>query len=78
MYIRSAQFRWIQDLGSFGDRMVITPGNNGFVYATFPKQTLVVCLDVSTGNITWQQTVGPLSSEMISPIVDSNGNAFNQ
>ncbi|XP_078169261.1 protein GAMETE EXPRESSED 3-like isoform X2 [Carex rostrata] len=73
VYIRNTQFRWIQSLGVFGDKMIITPGNNGFVYATFPKQAMVVCLDASTGNITWQQTVGPLSSEMVSPLVDSNG-----
>lgn len=77
MYIRNTQFRWIQSLGAFGDKMIITPGNNGFVYATFLKQAMVVCLDASTGNITWQQTVGPLSSEMVSPLVDSNGNTFN-
>ncbi|KAF3334889.1 protein GAMETE EXPRESSED 3 [Carex littledalei] len=73
VYIRNTQFRWIQYLGAFGDKMVITPGNNGFVYATFPKQAMVVCLDASTGNITWQQTVGPVSSELVSPVVDSNG-----
>jgi outer membrane protein assembly factor BamB len=78
VYIRNPQFRWIQALGAFGDKMVITPGNNGFVYATFPKQAVMICLDASTGNITWQQTVGPLSSGMISPVVDSNGNAFRQ
>ncbi|KAJ3704247.1 hypothetical protein LUZ61_007952 [Rhynchospora tenuis] len=73
VYIRNPQFRWIQDLGMFGTMMIITPGNNGLVYATFPKQAIVVCLDASTGNMTWQQTVGPLSSEMIFPLVDSNG-----
>ncbi|KAJ4768682.1 Protein GAMETE EXPRESSED 3 [Rhynchospora pubera] len=73
VYIRNPQFRWIQDLGMFGTMMVITPGNNGLVYATFSKQAIVVCLDAFTGNITWQQTVGPLSSEMLFPLVDSNG-----
>jgi hypothetical protein len=33
----------------------------------------VVGLDVSTGNISWQQSIGPLINEKSFPTVDNNG-----
>lgn len=73
LYIRSPHFRWIQDFSSVDKLLTITSGNNGHLYAIFPKKALVMALDVSTGNVLWQNNVGPLSTENCSPIVDSNG-----
>ncbi|XP_073007687.1 protein GAMETE EXPRESSED 3 [Typha latifolia] len=73
LYIRSSQFRWIQDFSAIDNSMIITPGNNGHLYVSFPRKALLMSLDVSTGNISWQQNVGPLSREKSLPTVDSNG-----
>ncbi|XP_019195073.1 PREDICTED: protein GAMETE EXPRESSED 3 [Ipomoea nil] len=66
-------FLWIQDLSSFGNISAITPGNNGLVYITVPDRALILALDVSRGNISWQGSVGPLSTADYAPVVDSNG-----
>ncbi|EEC71044.1 hypothetical protein OsI_02765 [Oryza sativa Indica Group] len=73
LYIKSGQYRWIQDLGSLDKVMNIVPGNNGLLYIVLPRKSIVMGLDVLTGNISWQQTIGPLSNEKILPPVDSNG-----
>ncbi|KAE8694886.1 putative Serine-threonine protein kinase, plant-type [Hibiscus syriacus] len=69
--IRSPQFRWIQDLSSFDKVYTITPGNNGLLYVTVPVKALILALDVSSGNVFWQTSIGPLSSSESSPVVDS-------
>lgn len=51
---------------------MVTPGNNGHLFVSFPTRALVIALDVSSGNILWQKNVGPLSKGC-SPVVDSNG-----
>lgn len=66
-------FLWIQDLSPFGNISAITPGNNGLVYITVPARALILALDVSRGNISWQGSVGPLSTADYAPVVDSNG-----
>ncbi|XP_026663842.1 protein GAMETE EXPRESSED 3 isoform X1 [Phoenix dactylifera] len=73
LYIHSPHFRWIQDFSSVDKLLTITSGNNGHLYVIFPKKALVMALDVSTGNVLWQNNVGPLSTENCSPVVDSNG-----
>ena len=73
LYIKSGQYRWIQDLGSLDKVMNIVPGYNGLLYIVLPWKSIVMGLDVLTGNISWQQTIGPLSNEKILPPVDSNG-----
>ncbi|MQL82828.1 hypothetical protein Taro_015304 [Colocasia esculenta] len=73
LYTRSPQFRWIQDFSSVDKVFLITPGNNGHLYVTFPRSSLLMMLDVSTGNVLWKHSVGPLSREDCSPVVDSNG-----
>ena len=73
MYIHSRQYRWIQDLSSIDKVMEIAPGNNGRLYIVLPRKSIVMGLDVMTGNISWQKSVGPLSNEKILPAVDSNG-----
>ncbi|XP_020554788.1 protein GAMETE EXPRESSED 3 [Sesamum indicum] len=71
--IRGPYFKWIQDLRSFGSTFTITPGNNGRLYVTIPDAALVLALDVSTGHILWQGSIGPLSSADYEPVVDANG-----
>ncbi|KAK8510407.1 hypothetical protein V6N12_011773 [Hibiscus sabdariffa] len=71
--IRSPQFNWIQDLSSFDKVYTITPGNNGLLYVTVPVKSLTLALDVSSGNVLWQTSIGPLSSAELSPVVDSYG-----
>ncbi|CAI9109987.1 OLC1v1009937C1 [Oldenlandia corymbosa var. corymbosa] len=71
--VRSPHFKWIQDLSSYGTRFRVTPANNGLLYVTMPAQALLLALDVSTGQILWQGSFGPLFSEDYAPIVDSNG-----
>lgn len=71
--IQSRALRWIQDLSSLDKVMTIAPGNSGSLYIVFPLKSIVVGLDVSTGNISWKQSIGPLSNEKTLPIVDSNG-----
>ncbi|KAL4273487.1 hypothetical protein GQ457_13G028160 [Hibiscus cannabinus] len=71
--IRSPRFKWIQDLSSFDKVYTITPGNNGLLYVTVPVKSLILALDVSSGNVLWQASIGPLSSAESSPVVDSYG-----
>ncbi|KAK4416292.1 protein GAMETE EXPRESSED 3 [Sesamum alatum] len=71
--IRGPSFKWIQDLRSFGSTFTITPGNNGHLYVTIPDAALVLALDVTTGHILWQGSIGPLSSADYEPVVDANG-----
>ncbi|TYG99090.1 hypothetical protein ES288_A10G168300v1 [Gossypium darwinii] len=71
--IRSPQFKWIQDLSSFDKLYTITPGNNGILYVTVPVKSLILALDVSSGNVLWQTSIGQLSSAESSPVVDSYG-----
>ncbi|KAK3164718.1 hypothetical protein QOZ80_1AG0023670 [Eleusine coracana subsp. coracana] len=71
--IRSRQFRWIVDLSSLDKVMTIAPGNCGRLYILFARKSLIAGLDISTGNISWQQSIGPLSEEKSLPTVDSNG-----
>ncbi|KAF6160860.1 hypothetical protein GIB67_041914 [Kingdonia uniflora] len=70
---RSPHFNWIQDLSMFDKFLIISPGNNGRVYVTFPAKSLVLALEAITGKILWQNKVGPLSTTECSPVVDSNG-----
>ncbi|XVF29410.1 hypothetical protein REPUB_Repub15cG0118800 [Reevesia pubescens] len=71
--VHSPQFKWIQDLSIFDKVYTITPGNNGCLYVTIPVKSLILALDVSSGNVLWQKSVGPLSSSESSPLVDSYG-----
>ncbi|XP_047162842.1 protein GAMETE EXPRESSED 3 [Vigna umbellata] len=71
--IRSRYFRWIQDFSSLDKNFTITPGNNGHLYVTVPTKALVLALDVFSGNVLWQRSIGPLSKVDSAPIVDSNG-----
>ncbi|XP_043706350.1 protein GAMETE EXPRESSED 3 [Telopea speciosissima] len=71
--LRSPHFKWIQDFSDFDKLLTITPGNNGRVYVTIPVRAVVLALDVSTGNILWQKSIGPLSNVECSPVVDANG-----
>ncbi|KAM0849969.1 hypothetical protein ACQ4PT_053378 [Festuca glaucescens] len=73
MFIHSRQYRWIQDLSSIDKVITIAPGNNGRLYILLPRKSVVLGLDVLSGNISWQQSIGPLSNEKILPAVDSNG-----
>ncbi|KAL8475989.1 hypothetical protein ACS0TY_028593 [Phlomoides rotata] len=71
--VRGPFFKWIRDLSSFGNVYTVTPGNNGRVYVTVPEKALILALDVPTGNVLWQQSIGPLSSADYVPVVDANG-----
>ncbi|KAF7822351.1 protein GAMETE EXPRESSED 3 [Senna tora] len=71
--IRSRYFRWIQDFSSLDKTFTITPGNNGHLYVTIPLKALVLALDVFSGNVLWQRSVGPLSKADSAVVVDSNG-----
>lgn len=71
--VRGPYFKWIRDLSSFENAYTVTPGNNGRVYVTVPEKALILALDVPTGNILWQQNIGPLSSADYVPVVDANG-----
>ncbi|XP_058088495.1 protein GAMETE EXPRESSED 3 isoform X2 [Magnolia sinica] len=73
IFVQSPNFRWVQDFSAIGKLQVITPGNNGRLYLSFPRAGLVMALDVSTGIILWQNNAGPLCIEGCSPVVDSNG-----
>ena len=72
--VRSPYFKWIQDFSSLDKYYTITPGNNGRLYVTVPARALVLALDVSTGTVLWQGSIGPLSTTECAPVVDSNGN----
>ncbi|GAU45592.1 hypothetical protein TSUD_285610, partial [Trifolium subterraneum] len=74
--VRGRDFRWIQDFSSLDKSFTITPGNNGHLYVTVPTRALVLALDVFSGNILWQGSVGPLSKIDCAPVVDSNVGPF--
>ncbi|KAK4602226.1 hypothetical protein RGQ29_011322 [Quercus rubra] len=71
--VRSPYFKWIQDFSSLDKYFTVTPGNNGRLYVTVPARALVLALDVSTGTVLWQRSIGPLSTTECAPVVDSNG-----
>lgn len=71
--VRGRDFRWIQDFSSLDKNFTITPGNNGHLYVTVPTRALVLAIDVFSGNVLWQGSVGPLSKIDCAPVVDSNG-----
>ncbi|KAI3722530.1 hypothetical protein L2E82_33569 [Cichorium intybus] len=71
--IRSSQFKWIQNLNSFGKRFSITAGNNGKLYVIVADRSVIVGLDVRTGTVVWEQSIGPLITQDLSPVVDVNG-----
>ncbi|KAL7232093.1 hypothetical protein ACSBR2_010164 [Camellia fascicularis] len=73
LLVRSPRFKWIQDFSSLDKSFTITPGNNGLLYVTVPVRALVLALDVSTGTVLWQRSIGPLSTADCAPAVDSNG-----
>ncbi|KAF8011308.1 hypothetical protein BT93_J1808 [Corymbia citriodora subsp. variegata] len=70
---RTPHFKWIQDFSSLDKVFTITAGNNCRLYVTVPARALVLALDVSTGNVIWQRTVGPLSLSNCGVVVDLNG-----
>ncbi|PQQ17113.1 hypothetical protein Pyn_27834 [Prunus yedoensis var. nudiflora] len=70
--IRRPHFKWIQDLSSYDKVFTITPGNNGRLYVTVPVKALLLALDVSSGNVLWEGSIGPLSTADYTPVVDSN------
>nr|XP_029151900.1 protein GAMETE EXPRESSED 3 isoform X2 [Arachis hypogaea] len=71
--IRGRHFRWIQDFSYLDRNFTITAGNNGRLYVTVPVRALLLALDVFSGNVLWQRSIGPLSKADSVPIVDSNG-----
>ncbi|CAN1167544.1 Protein GAMETE EXPRESSED 3 [Linum perenne] len=71
--LRDPHFNWVQDLSFLDKDFTITPGNNGRLYVTIPVKAILLALDVFTGSILWQQSIGPLSTEDSKPVVDSNG-----
>ncbi|XP_027357154.1 protein GAMETE EXPRESSED 3 [Abrus precatorius] len=71
--VRSRHFRWIQDFSSLDKKFTITPGNNGHLYVTVQAKALVLALDVFSGTVLWQRSIGPLSKVDSAPVVDSNG-----
>ncbi|XP_008675465.1 protein GAMETE EXPRESSED 3 [Zea mays] len=73
LYIDNRGVRWIQDLSSHGKVMTVAPGNSGCLYIVFPRKSIVVGINASTGNISWTQNTGPISNEKNLPTVDSNG-----
>ncbi|KAF3443928.1 hypothetical protein FNV43_RR13618 [Rhamnella rubrinervis] len=72
--VRSPQFKWIQDLSSLDKVFTITPGNNGRLYVVVPVKALLLALDISSGNVLWQGSIGPLAAADSAPVVDCNGN----
>ncbi|KAF4373420.1 hypothetical protein G4B88_011689 [Cannabis sativa] len=70
---KSPHFMWIHDLSLFGKVFTVTPGNNGRVYVVVPDKSILLTLDVYTGNLLWQGSIGPLSSVNSAPVVDTNG-----
>lgn len=71
--VRTPHFRWIQDFSTFDKILIVTSGNNGRLFVTIPVSALVFALDVFTGYVFWQSSVGPLSTSDCDPVVDSNG-----
>ncbi|KAL4300685.1 hypothetical protein AHAS_Ahas17G0225600 [Arachis hypogaea] len=72
--IRGRHFRWIQDFSYLDRNFTITAGNNGRLYVTIPVRALLLALDVFSGNVLWQRSIGPLSKADSVPVVDSNDN----
>ena len=72
--VRSPHFKWVQDFSSLDKSFAITPGNNGRLYVIVAVRALVLALDVFTGTVLWQRSLGPLSTPDCAPVVDSNGN----
>lgn len=72
--LRSPHFKWIHDLSLFDKVFTVTPGNNGRLYVIVPVKALLLALDVSSGNVLWQGSIGPLSTADSAPVVDCNGN----
>ncbi|EOA20187.1 hypothetical protein CARUB_v10000483mg, partial [Capsella rubella] len=71
--LRGTYYQWIQDFTLVDRFFTVTPGNNGLVYVVFPMKSLVFALDSFSGNILWQNTVGPLAETSGSdPVIDSN------
>ncbi|XP_059624591.1 protein GAMETE EXPRESSED 3 [Cornus florida] len=73
MPFQSPHFKWIQDFSSFDKIFVVTPGNNGHLYVTVPIRATILALDVFTGTVLWQRSIGPLSTTDVAPVIDSNG-----
>ncbi|GLT41181.1 hypothetical protein SLA2020_152650 [Shorea laevis] len=71
--VRSPYFKWILDLSSFDNVFTVTPGNNGRLYITLPVKSMILAVDVSSGNVLWQASIGPLSSTNFEPVIDSHG-----
>ncbi|XP_048328207.2 protein GAMETE EXPRESSED 3 [Ziziphus jujuba] len=71
--LRSAHFKWIQDFSLFDKVFTVTPGNNGRLYVIMPVKALLLALDVASGNVLWQGSIGPLSTADSTPVVDCNG-----
>ncbi|XP_057737746.1 protein GAMETE EXPRESSED 3 isoform X1 [Arachis stenosperma] len=71
--IRGRHFRWIQDFSYLDRNFTITAGNNGRLYVTVPVRALLLAVDVFSGNVLWQRSIGPLSKADSVPVVDSNG-----
>ncbi|KAI3737795.1 hypothetical protein L2E82_27807 [Cichorium intybus] len=63
----------IYNLNSFGKRLSITAGNNGKLYVIVADRSVIVGLDVRTGTVVWKQSIGPLITQDLSPVVDING-----
>ncbi|GKA18576.1 protein gamete expressed 3 [Tanacetum coccineum] len=73
MSIRSPHFKWIHDFSSLGKSLTVTAGNNGQLYVTVPEKAVILAMDVLSGTVLWQQSIGPLSSNESAPVADSNG-----
>ncbi|MED6208589.1 hypothetical protein PIB30_046713 [Stylosanthes scabra] len=70
---RGRHFLWIQDFSYLDRNFTITPGNNGRLYVTVPARELLLALDVFSGNVLWERSIGPLSKADSVSVVDSNG-----
>ncbi|MED6193897.1 hypothetical protein PIB30_023418 [Stylosanthes scabra] len=64
---RGRHFQWIQDFSYLDRNFTVTSGNNGHLYVTVPVRALLLALDVFSGNVSCQRSIGPLSK------ADSNG-----
>ncbi|KAI3799067.1 hypothetical protein L1987_34357 [Smallanthus sonchifolius] len=71
--LRTPQFKWIQDFSSLDKNFTITAGNNGQLYVTVPTRSIILALDVLTGTVLWQNSIGPLSAQDSSPVANVNG-----
>ncbi|KAI3520949.1 hypothetical protein L1887_10404 [Cichorium endivia] len=52
---------------------IIIAGNNGKLYVIVADRSVIVGLDVRTGTVVWEQSIGPLITQDLSPVVDVNG-----